>query len=153
MRTTHYQLWSNWVQYGPKKAWVRVDNEEPFEMSREDIQGQYDIVPNGRIYNSNPLMEWQKAESRFVRFNNDPYINQEELRRDLLIKDDPRIAKRLMLTVDQIAENLQRRAGMVPGAPPVSPGGQAPKMAGKPGTVPMLGKMSQPSAAAAGGVK
>lgn len=60
MQRVMNQLWALDQQYGPEELWVRVAEEEPFKLTRKQIQGKYIIVPRGSMVNSSPELEAQK---------------------------------------------------------------------------------------------
>lgn len=61
------------------------------------LMGEYEIAPNGSADGVSKVFNMQKAVQRFQMFNNDPFINQPELRRSILETDDAALSMRLMV--------------------------------------------------------
>jgi len=120
------QTWALWLQYGPDDVWVRVMNEtnplapnQPtfsgMNVSKNEIRGNFDIRPGGRIEGTNPVLEAQEALANLQMFKGDPYINQKELRLNYLRKMDGKLANRLMLPDQMVQAGLQARQAMMAG--------------------------------------
>jgi len=65
------------------------------EVPAEAVRGNYKIRPSGSPDGVTRAMLWRKAVSRMQLFNQDPFINQGELRRSVLEADDAGLVKRL----------------------------------------------------------
>jgi hypothetical protein len=89
--------WAILKQYAKQRRDYR-NGVGAFELIDEAaFAGDYVVELNGSGDNWNRTMVIQKAQARFQMFKGDPFINQEELRRDLLNADDPRLTKRLLV--------------------------------------------------------
>jgi len=109
MSKIYKQIWALWWQFGPDTIWTRVTGQpRPKAVTKEDIKGQFDIIPNGKVSNTNPVLEAQKALVRLQQFAGSPFINQYELHKDYLQKDDEKLSRRLLLPPEQIKKNLAR---------------------------------------------
>lgn len=97
------RIFSLWIEFGPESVWTAVDNSgKPQELTKEEIKNHYNVVPAGEITTSDPLLEAQKALARYQLLQGNPLVKQEELVRDVLFKDNPRIAKRLLKTDEEL---------------------------------------------------
>lgn len=61
------------------------------------LKGEYEIMPHGSADGVSRVFNMQKAVQRFQMFNNDPFINQLELRRSILESDDSALAPKLLV--------------------------------------------------------
>lgn len=92
-----FQLsWSLLIQY-KKKDLAYYYREDLLALDAKALNDAYQIEPSGSGDNLNKPLMMQKAVGRFQMFNNDPMIEQRELRRSVLEADDPRLVKRLLL--------------------------------------------------------
>lgn len=114
--------WAIALQYAAERLDYR-DNVGSFtQLDKAAFGASYVIELNGSGDNWNRSMVVQKAQARFQLFKGDPFINQEELRRDLLNSDDPRLTKRLLLNAGtqqaaQIEDQAQEISIMLLGYP------------------------------------
>jgi hypothetical protein len=91
------RVWSLLMQYGPDEFTATVDDTGKIDtIKKEEVYGSYTFTCGGRFGVTSPLLEAQKAQMRLQEFKNDPFVDQYELRRDVIQKMDPRLAKRLM---------------------------------------------------------
>lgn len=65
MKKIYYQIWSLWMQYGPNQFDLVTGNGELKKMNKNEIVGQFDLVPTGTSANTNPQLEFAKAQQRF----------------------------------------------------------------------------------------
>lgn len=112
----YQRIWSLEMQFGPdyRMAPASADGT-PTKITKQEMFGQFLFTPGGKFGAQNPVLEAQKAFRRFELFNNDPFIDQYELRREMLAKDDERMAERLMKTKEQLVqegEAMQRQQDM-----------------------------------------
>jgi len=102
------RLWSLWMQYGPEELVSYVSSDgRPQAITKGEMFGSYLFTPGGRFGAQNPVLEAQKAFRRFELFNNDPFIDQYELRRQMLAKEDVRMADALLKSKEQLAQEAQ----------------------------------------------
>lgn len=66
MKDVYNQVWDLWNQYGWKDdaVWVRLTGSDPIRMTKEEIKGDFDIVPIGTVATTDPEQERQKALQR-----------------------------------------------------------------------------------------
>jgi len=67
------------------------------QVPMEAIMFDYEIKPSGSADGVNRVMQYQKALVRFQTLRGDPFVNQPELRRDLLEVDDPHLVGRMLI--------------------------------------------------------
>ena len=100
-------------QFGDDEEEVLITNEPPVKVSRREIQCHYNMIPNGRLDNTNPAMKAQKAFNLMKIFMGDPDINQYELKKLFLIDYDSRIADKILYSQEQIAQKQQMQEQMM----------------------------------------
>lgn len=109
MADVYYQIDSLYEQFGSDQEEILITGEKPIKISRAEIQGKFNIVPNGKLDNSNPQLRMNKAFNLMRVFLNDPMINQRELKEHFLIESDVRLAKLLLKTPEQLAQESQQQ--------------------------------------------
>jgi hypothetical protein len=103
--------WAILLQYAGTSNRYRDAFGNFSQLTPETLAAEYVVEVNGSGDNWNRTMVVQKAQNRFQMLRGDPFINQEELRRDLLNSDDPRLTKRLLLNAgNQQAAQLEDQA-------------------------------------------
>lgn len=108
MANVYYQIDSLYEQFGSDEEEILLTGEKPIKISRKEIQGKFNIVPNGKLDNSNPQLRAAKAFNLMRVFLGDPMINQRPLKEHFLIESDVRLAKLLLKTDKQIAQEAQQ---------------------------------------------
>lgn len=86
--------WSLLLQFA-KDDLSYVLEGELSDLDQSALHEDYEIRPNGSPDSWNKAGQLQKAVARFSQFNQDPYIDQGELRKSVLELDDPSLIKRL----------------------------------------------------------
>jgi hypothetical protein len=118
--------WSILVQYADQEL-TYVLQDEVLSLDATAIHAEYEIQPNGSPDSWNKQGQFAKAVNRFQIFNQDPFIDQGELRKTVLELDDPRLVKRLfkdpgLQQQDQMEEQAVEIGLMLLGFPaPVHP--------------------------------
>lgn len=102
MADLYYQIDSLYEQFGDEDEYEFVTNEKLYRMSRQEIQGRFNMVPNGRLDNSNTTMRYQKALTIYQMFGQDPDFKAYELKRYVMDELDARLSSRFMLTPEEI---------------------------------------------------
>lgn len=98
----YYQLDSLYYQFGDDEESIAITGQPAMRISRKEQQGKFNIVPNGRLDNSNPQLRAAKSQARLQMFANDPYIRQDQLRKQYLDDDDLRLSQVLMKTPQEM---------------------------------------------------
>lgn len=107
MANVYYQIDALYEQFGSDEEEILITGEKPIRVSRQEIQGKFNIVPNGKLDNSNPQLRATKAFNLMRVFLNDPMINQRELKEHFLVESDVRLAKILLKSEEQLAREAQ----------------------------------------------
>lgn len=108
MANVYYQIDSLYEQFGSDEEEILITGEKPVKVSRKEVQGKFNIVPNGKLDNSNPQLRAAKAFNLMRVFLGDPEINQRPLKEHFLIESDVRLAKLLLKTEQQLAQEAQQ---------------------------------------------
>lgn len=107
MADVYYQIDALYEQFGPEQEEILITGEQPVKISRAEIQGKFNIVPNGRLDNSNPTARFMKSNFIYRMFLNDPDVRQNELKKMLFDDFDTRLSKRLLLTPQEKQQRNQ----------------------------------------------
>jgi len=94
-------------QFGDEEEYVAITNEAPQKVTRKDIQGRFNRVPNGKLDNASPVMRVNKALSVYQLFRGDPDVDQLELKRYYMSEIDGRLAQRLLLNQPERVEQAR----------------------------------------------
>jgi hypothetical protein len=100
-------IWMLWNQLGPVEQVSMMMKDKMIRLSRTELQGKYNLAPNGRIGGDDPESEAMKAKQRLAEHLGDIYYDQYELRYDALLKDDPRLVRRLLRPKETVGELMQ----------------------------------------------
>ncbi len=110
MARVYYQIDALYEQFGSDEAEIQITGEEPIKISRKEIQGRFNIVPNGRLDNTNPMLRAQKSFKLLELFMNDPDIRHYELKKIFLDDYDMRISSRILLTQEERMQMQEENA-------------------------------------------
>lgn len=105
MNKIYQMAWNRWMQYGDSKIQIQTPDGEFMTLEKEELTRRFRLVPTGNLGNSSTTKRANDARMRLAMFNNDPHINQYELRRQALLFDDERVAETLLLTPTQSQQN------------------------------------------------
>lgn len=108
MADVYYQVDALYDQFGDDTEEFQITGEPPLKINRREIQGKFHIIPNGRLENTDPMMRAAKSFNLLRVFAGDEDIKQSELKKIYLMDYDPRIAKKILLT----PEEMQKRDEM-----------------------------------------
>lgn len=90
-----YQMaYSRLKQYAADRLRIWF-NEQIVDIPKEALSDKYRVKPSGSGDGGTRQALWRKAVSRLQMLNNDPYIDQGELRKSVLESDDPGLVRRL----------------------------------------------------------
>lgn len=101
MADLYYQIDSLYYQFGDDEEAIAITGQPAVRITRAEIQGKFNIVPNGKLDNSDPAMRANKSAMLFRSLVNDPFIRQDQLRRILLDDMDVRLAQLLLKTPEE----------------------------------------------------
>jgi hypothetical protein len=100
MQKVYYQIDALYEQFGDEEETI-FNGEQTVTVSRAEIQGKFNLVPNGKIENSNPQSRTAKAFNVYQLFANDSDVKQIELKKMLMNEIDPRLGSRLFYTDEE----------------------------------------------------
>lgn len=110
-RKVFEMIWEEWVDHGPRDFVASMQGHPPLKVDRTgQVMGEMQITPNGSLWNSNPMLELQKAQARLQQYAGNPYIKQYQLYEDALMRDDPRLVRRLLKPEAQVQQEMQAQA-------------------------------------------
>lgn len=107
MAWVYYQIDALYDQFGNDEEAVAITGQPAQRISRQEIQGKFNIVPNGKLNNSNPELRAQKSFMLLRAFLGDPDIRQEELKKMYLMDFDVKLLTRLMKTPEEKQAEMQ----------------------------------------------
>lgn len=112
MAPVYYQIDALYEQFGDEEE-IIANGEQKVKVNRRQIQGKFNLVPTGKLENSNPVQRAQKSYLTLQAFRNDPDIKQDELKK-LYLMDvyDPKVMKRLMFSPEEKAAIQQQQSMM-----------------------------------------
>lgn len=110
MAKVYWQIDALYDQYGPEEQVFLITGQRPIKVSRKDIQGKYNMIPNGRLDNTNPAMRVNKSFMLLRALLNDPDIKQYELKQMFLDSIDIKVTKKLLKTMEEKAQEAQLQA-------------------------------------------
>lgn len=111
MGDVHYQIDALYEQFGSDEEEI-ITNQKPMKVSRQEIQGRFNIIPNGRMDNADPGMRLKKSMSAFqIGFQN-PVVKQDELIKMVMRDIDERWAQILIKTPQEIQAEQQKQMAM-----------------------------------------
>ena len=84
------------LQY-EREELVYFMGEDRMVLPEQALHEMYMIEPHGSPNNWSPRLKQQKAALRLRMFTGNPFVNQEELTRDALASDDPRLVRQLFM--------------------------------------------------------
>lgn len=62
MKEIYGMIWDLWNQWGPEEVWIKVTENAPYKrMTKEDIRGDFNIIPVGTVSTTDPEAERQRA--------------------------------------------------------------------------------------------
>ena len=106
------QIWALWNQYGPDKIEIKViGTEDPITITREEIQGEFEMSVKGNAFNSSRVLQKQLAERRLQLLGGDTsgMVNRFELLKDYISKDDPLLVNVILNSGASIQRDQQER--------------------------------------------
>jgi hypothetical protein len=107
MADLYYQLDSLYYQFGDEVEELAVTGSKPVRISRQEIQGKFNIIPNGKVGDADPNVRAQQSIMLFQMFANDPFVRQDQLRKLVLDNQDVKISQMLLKTVEEMQRDSQ----------------------------------------------
>lgn len=94
LRKIYRHTWGLMVQYQPKELAYYIGDDLK-QLPTQALHSEYLVVPTGGP--ANKQQKLQSAGARYQLFLGKPNIDQDELARDVLAADDPRLIRRLLI--------------------------------------------------------
>lgn len=104
MADLYYQLDSLYYQFGDEVEELAVTGAKPMRISRQEIQGKFNIVPNGKVNDADPSARAAQAQATFQMLVNDPFIRQDQLRKLFLDNQDVKLTQLLLKTPEEMQQ-------------------------------------------------
>lgn len=98
MADVYYQIDALYEQFGNEEEVIAVTGKPFQRISRQEIQGKFNIIPNGKLDNTNPQLRASKSFNLMRVFLGDPDIRQDELKRLYLMDYDVKLVDKLFKT-------------------------------------------------------
>lgn len=111
MADLYYQIDSLYYQFGDEIEELAVTGSKPVRISRQEIRGKFNIVPNGKVGDADPNVRTQQSAMLFQMLANDPFIRQDQLRKLFLDNQDVKISQMLLKTPEEMQQAAQQ--GMI----------------------------------------
>lgn len=108
MADVYYQIDALYDQFGNDEEAIAVTGQPPQKISRQEIQGKFNIVPNGKLDNTNPQLRASKSFNLMRVFLNDPDIKQDELKKLYLMDYDVKLISKLFKTPEEKQKEMQQ---------------------------------------------
>lgn len=112
MQDVYYQIDALYEQFGDDETTFMITNEKPVHMTRQEIQGKFNMVPNGRLDNSNPVLRSNKALAIYDRFSQNPYVKPYELTKMTLDELDYKVSKLILKSPEQMQQEQAQQEQM-----------------------------------------
>jgi hypothetical protein len=104
MADLYYQLDSLYYQFGDEVEELAITGQRPIRITRQEIQGRFNIVPNGKVNDADPTARSAQAQGIFQMLVNDPFIRQDKLRKLFLDSADYRVSQILLKTPEEMQQ-------------------------------------------------
>jgi len=112
MVKVYQQIDALYDQYGDDEEEILITGEQPQKITRREIQGKFNVVPNGTLQNTDPSRQVAIASRILQTGANDPDVNQDELKKYFYDSIDPRLSKKLLYTQEQKQQMQQQQQQM-----------------------------------------
>ena len=110
MADEYYQLDALYNQFGPDEENIQITGQKPLRISRDEVQGRFNIVPNGRLDNSTPGARLQKTMFAYEIGIENPMVKQDVLIKEIFNDINPRLAGLAIKTEEEMAAEAQQQA-------------------------------------------
>ncbi len=109
MADVYYQIDALYDQYGDDEEEILITGKQPQKVSRQDIQGRFNIIPNGRLDNSTPALRLQKTMVAMQIGMGSPWVKDRVLIEEAF-KDLGSRLETALKTEEEIAQEQQAQA-------------------------------------------
>lgn len=110
MARVYYQIDALYYQFGDDEEEVFITGQEPLKVTRQEIRGKFNMIPNGKLDNATPEFRAMKAARLRSMYLNpatgqiDPAIDGYELDKYILNNFDSRLAGKVLKTKERLQE-------------------------------------------------
>lgn len=105
MADLYYQLDSLYYQFGDETEEIAITGQPPARITRTEIQGKFNIIPNGKINDADPTARASQAQALFQMLVNDPFVRQDKLRKQFLDSYDIKMSQILLKTPQEMQQD------------------------------------------------
>ena len=112
MADVYYQIDALYEQFGDDEVTFLITNEKPVHLTRQEIQGKFNMVPNGRLDNSNPVLRSNRALAIYDRFIQNPYAKPYELTKFAMDELDFKVSKLILKTPQELQQEQAQQEQM-----------------------------------------
>lgn len=107
------QAWGLLVQFDEEAMYL--DDEQKYQALDPTARHlKYKMAPSGNVDSWNKTLSMQKAITRFQMFKDNPFINQGELIKSILVLDDPQLIRTLFQEPEQaMLPQAEEQAGEI----------------------------------------
>jgi hypothetical protein len=109
MKDLYYQLDSLFYQFGDEVEELTITGEQPMKITRQEIQGKFSIVPNGKVGDADPVARSQQAQGIFQILQGNPFVRQDRLIKMFIDSHDVRVSKALLKTPQEMQQDAQQQ--------------------------------------------
>lgn len=109
MKDLYYQLDSLFYQFGDEVEELTITGEQPMKITRQEIQGKFSIVPNGKVGDADPVARSQQAQGLFQMLQGNPFVRQDRLIKMFIDSHDVRVSKALIKTPQEMQQDAQQQ--------------------------------------------
>jgi hypothetical protein len=107
MADLYFQIDALYYQFGDETEELAITGQQPVRITRQEIQGRFNIVPNGKVNDADPTARSAQAQGLFQMLVNDPFIRQDKLRKLFLDSADYRVSQILLKTPEEMNQQMQ----------------------------------------------
>ena len=107
MAMVYFQIDALYEQFGDETETILITGQAPEQISRREIQGKFNIIPNGRLDNSTPGARLQKAVIAKQLLAESPFVKHKELDKQIAKEIDDRLASLIMMTDEEIQQQQE----------------------------------------------
>jgi len=109
MKDLYFQLDSLFYQFGDDVEEFAITGSKPVRISRQEIQGKFNITPNGKVNDADPVARSQQAQSLMQMLSGNPFIRQDVLIKMFLDSHDTRVSQALIKTPEEMQKDAQQQ--------------------------------------------
>ncbi|MBP9838431.1 MAG: hypothetical protein KBC84_06930 [Proteobacteria bacterium] len=109
MKDLYFQLDSLFYQFGDDVEEFAITGSKPIKVTRQEIRGKFNIVPNGKVNDADPVARSSQAQSLLQMLTGNPFIRQDVLIKLFLDSYDTRVSNALIKTPEEMKQAAQQQ--------------------------------------------